>query len=73
MTLILLIVGLSLGILNDAKARQKGIGADVMVGFPGETDAEFEESRQFMATMPFTYLHVFTYSERPYTSSNSSM
>jgi threonylcarbamoyladenosine tRNA methylthiotransferase MtaB len=42
-----------------------GIGADVMVGFPGETDAEFEESRQFMAAMPFTYLHVFTYSERP--------
>ena len=41
------------------------IGADVMVGFPGETDAEFEESRQFMAAMPFTYLHVFTYSERP--------
>ena len=41
------------------------IGADVMVGFPGETDAEFEESRKFMAAMPFTYLHVFTYSERP--------
>ena len=41
------------------------IGADVMVGFPGETDAEFEESRAFMAAMPFTYLHVFTYSERP--------
>jgi threonylcarbamoyladenosine tRNA methylthiotransferase MtaB len=41
------------------------IGADVMVGFPGETDAEFEESREFIAAMPFTYLHVFTYSERP--------
>jgi threonylcarbamoyladenosine tRNA methylthiotransferase MtaB len=41
------------------------IGADVMVGFPGETDAEFEESRQFIASLPFTYLHVFTYSERP--------
>jgi threonylcarbamoyladenosine tRNA methylthiotransferase MtaB len=41
------------------------IGADVMVGFPGETDADFEESRQFMDAMPFTYLHVFTYSERP--------
>jgi threonylcarbamoyladenosine tRNA methylthiotransferase MtaB len=41
------------------------IGADVMTGFPGETDAEFEESRQFIAAMPFTYLHVFTYSERP--------
>ena len=41
------------------------IGADVMAGFPGETDAEFEESRRFIEAMPFTYLHVFTYSERP--------
>jgi threonylcarbamoyladenosine tRNA methylthiotransferase MtaB len=41
------------------------IGADVMVGFPGETDEEFEESRAFIESLPFTYLHVFTYSERP--------
>lgn len=41
------------------------IGADVMVGFPGETDAEFEETQQFIESLPFTYLHVFTYSERP--------
>jgi len=41
------------------------IGADVMVGFTGETDAEFEESRRFIESLPFTYLHVFTYSERP--------
>jgi len=41
------------------------IGADVMVGFPGETDAEFEENRAFIESLPFTYLHVFTYSERP--------
>jgi threonylcarbamoyladenosine tRNA methylthiotransferase MtaB len=41
------------------------IGADVMVGFPGETEADFEESRGFMESLPFTYLHVFTYSERP--------
>jgi threonylcarbamoyladenosine tRNA methylthiotransferase MtaB len=41
------------------------IGADVMVGFPGETDAEFEETRAFIASLPFTYLHVFTYSPRP--------
>src|SRR3954462_2322504 len=45
-----------------------GIGADVMVGFPGETDADFEESRRFIESMPFTYLHVFTYSERPGTA-----
>jgi threonylcarbamoyladenosine tRNA methylthiotransferase MtaB len=41
------------------------IGADVMVGFPGETEQEFEESREFIENLPFTYLHVFTYSERP--------
>jgi threonylcarbamoyladenosine tRNA methylthiotransferase MtaB len=41
------------------------IGADVMVGFPGETDDDFEESRRFIDSLPFTYLHVFTYSERP--------
>jgi threonylcarbamoyladenosine tRNA methylthiotransferase MtaB len=41
------------------------IGADVMVGFPGETDADFEDSRRFIESLPFTYLHVFTYSERP--------
>src|SRR5580704_5448617 len=41
------------------------VGADVMTGFPGETDAEFEESRAFIERLPFTYLHVFTYSERP--------
>ncbi|HXZ29231.1 MAG TPA: tRNA (N(6)-L-threonylcarbamoyladenosine(37)-C(2))-methylthiotransferase MtaB [Terriglobales bacterium] len=45
------------------------IGADVMVGFPGESDAEFEESRRFIASLPFTYLHVFTYSSRPGTPS----
>lgn len=41
------------------------IGADVMVGFPGESDAEFEATRAFIESLPFTYLHVFTYSERP--------
>ena len=41
------------------------IGADVMVGFPGETDSEFEATRQMIQDLPFTYLHVFTYSARP--------
>jgi threonylcarbamoyladenosine tRNA methylthiotransferase MtaB len=45
------------------------IGADVMVGFPGETDELFEESRGFIEHLPFTYLHVFTYSSRPGTPS----
>ena len=42
-------------------------GADVMVGFPGETDADFEQTRRLIADLPFTYLHVFTYSARPST------
>jgi threonylcarbamoyladenosine tRNA methylthiotransferase MtaB len=41
------------------------IGADVMAGFPGETDAEFESTRRLIEDLPFTYLHVFTYSARP--------
>ena len=44
------------------------IGADVMVGFPGETEAEFDETRRMIEELPFTYLHVFTYSPRPGTS-----
>lgn len=45
------------------------IGADVMVGFPGETDDDFEQTRALIARLPFTYLHVFTYSSRPGTPS----
>ena len=36
-----------------------------MVGFPGETEAEFAETRRMIEELPFTYLHVFTYSARP--------
>src|SRR5271165_1855961 len=45
------------------------IGADVMVGFPGETDDDFEQTRALIERLPFTYLHVFTYSSRPGTTS----
>ncbi|HMK29388.1 MAG TPA: tRNA (N(6)-L-threonylcarbamoyladenosine(37)-C(2))-methylthiotransferase MtaB [Terriglobales bacterium] len=41
------------------------IGGDVMVGFPGETDSDFEQTRALIAELPFTYLHVFTFSARP--------
>jgi threonylcarbamoyladenosine tRNA methylthiotransferase MtaB len=55
------------GRITKARAlmHNAAIGADVMVGFPGETDTDFEESRSFIESLPFTYLHVFTYSERP--------
>ena len=41
------------------------IGADVMVGFPGETDASFENTRALIDRLPLTYLHVFPFSPRP--------
>jgi threonylcarbamoyladenosine tRNA methylthiotransferase MtaB len=44
------------------------IGADVMVGFPGETEALFEESYRFIEQQPFTYLHLFPFSPRPGTA-----
>jgi threonylcarbamoyladenosine tRNA methylthiotransferase MtaB len=42
-----------------------GIGADVIAGFPGETDAEHEETVAFIERLPFSYLHVFSFSQRP--------
>ena len=48
-----------------AAAPDAAIGADVMVGFPGETDEEFEQSYAFIAAQPFTYLHLFPFSARP--------
>ncbi len=44
-----------------------GIGADVIVGFPGETESQFDQTYAFLQDLPVTYLHVFTYSERPNT------
>lgn len=41
------------------------IGADVMVGFPGETEQFFRESYEFIEKQPFTYLHLFPFSARP--------
>ena len=52
-----------------AAMPQAAIGADVMVGFPGESDDDFEQTRAFIERLPFTYLHVFTYSSRPGTPS----
>ena len=43
------------------------IGADVMVGFPGERPSDFDQTQKLIEELPFTYLHVFTYSPRPAT------
>ena len=42
-----------------------GIGADVIVGFPGEEQNDFEDTYAFLNALPLSYLHVFTFSERP--------
>ena len=45
-----------------------GLGADVIAGFPGETEADHRETMDLVRALPFTYLHVFPYSARPGTA-----
>ena len=51
--------------LFDAAGPELTLGADVMVGFPGETDQEFAETMEFIRALPFGYLHLFPFSPRP--------
>jgi threonylcarbamoyladenosine tRNA methylthiotransferase MtaB len=44
-----------------------GLGTDIIVGFPGEGEAEFQTTVRLVEEFPFTYLHVFSYSDRPKT------
>lgn len=48
-----------------------GIGSDILVGFPGETDAQFEAMHRWLESSPLTYLHVFSYSKREKTRAAS--
>lgn len=56
-------------LINNAVKRipDLGIGVDVIVGFPGETQEDFLETYALLRDLPISYLHVFTYSERPNT------
>jgi threonylcarbamoyladenosine tRNA methylthiotransferase MtaB len=51
--------------LVDAAGPELAIGADAMVGFPGESDAEFGETYDLISSQPFAYLHLFPFSPRP--------
>jgi threonylcarbamoyladenosine tRNA methylthiotransferase MtaB len=51
--------------LRQAAGPELTLGADVMVGFPAETDAEFEETMELVRALPFGYLHLFPFSPRP--------
>ena len=52
-----------------ARLPRLGLGADVIVGFPGETPRDHDATVELVSALPFTYLHVFPYSERPGASS----
>jgi len=51
--------------LIEAAGPELALGADVMIGFPGETEAEFRETYDLIASLPFAYLHLFPFSPRP--------
>ncbi len=48
-----------------------GLGADILMGFPGETEAEFARTVDVVSAMPLTYAHVFPYSRRPGTAASA--
>lgn len=47
------------------------IGSDVIVGFPGERDTDFNETESLLTELPLTHLHVFPYSDRPGTDASA--
>ena len=49
------------------KLQYAGIGTDIITGFPGESEKDFEDAFRFLEELPLSYLHVFPYSERPAT------
>jgi len=54
-----------------ARLPHASIGSDVIVGFPGETDADFACSAEYLAGSPLSHLHVFPYSDRPGTAASA--
>jgi threonylcarbamoyladenosine tRNA methylthiotransferase MtaB len=60
-------------IIRDIRARvsHAAIGSDVIVGFPGETDEDFELLADYLEASPLTHIHVFPYSDRPGTAASS--
>ena len=60
-------------LVDDIRARipHASIGSDVIVGFPGETDEDFEQLAAYLERSPLTHLHVFPYSDRPGTAASA--
>jgi len=53
------------------KISPLGLGADIIVGFPGESEVSFEHTRKLIEELPFSYLHVFSYSPRSGTEAHN--
>jgi threonylcarbamoyladenosine tRNA methylthiotransferase MtaB len=60
-------VGLFCRLVDELLRRRPGLalGTDLIAGFPGETEADFAATRALVEALPFSYLHVFPYSDRP--------
>jgi threonylcarbamoyladenosine tRNA methylthiotransferase MtaB len=60
-------------LVDDIRARlpHASIGSDIIVGFPGETDDDFEQLASYLERSPLTHVHVFPYSDRPGTAASS--
>jgi threonylcarbamoyladenosine tRNA methylthiotransferase MtaB len=54
-------------LVNDIRAKipHASIGSDIIAGFPGETDEDFEQLASYLEDAPLTHIHVFPYSDRP--------
>jgi threonylcarbamoyladenosine tRNA methylthiotransferase MtaB len=55
-----------------ARLRHASIGSDLIVGFPGETDDDFDRLADYLETSPLTHVHVFPYSDRPGTAASTA-
>ena len=60
-------------LVDDIRARMPNasIGSDIIVGFPGETDEDFEALASYLERSPLTHVHVFPYSDRPGTAAST--
>ena len=60
------------GLVDEIRARMPhaSIGSDLIVGFPGETDDDFEQLASYLERSPLTHVHVFPYSDRPGTAAS---
>jgi threonylcarbamoyladenosine tRNA methylthiotransferase MtaB len=60
-------------LVDDVRARipNASIGSDIIVGFPGETDDDFEQLAAYLERSPLTHIHVFPYSDRPGTQASA--